>query len=197
MIIRPLTHYEREAVRSFYLSLSPDDRRKRFCSTVSDDTISKYADRMNFNRDTVLGAFDERMLLVGIAELVHGPGASEMAFSVRPDMRGQKIGTKLLQKLVQRAQMCSVAKVFVQFLSDNTPMRKMASRAGLSVDTVDGESYAARELAEPSSEELAHWHMEENLSRGGYFGTLGLPRWGLLADRSANTKLLEDLAPAD
>ena len=197
MIIRPLTHYEREAVRSFYLSLSPDDRRKRFCSTVSDDTISRYVDRMNFTRDTVLGAFDECMLLVGIAELVHGPKESEMAFSVRPDKRGQKIGTKLIQKLVQRARMRKVVKVFVQFLSDNTPMRKMASRAGLALDTVDGESYAARELEEPSAEEFARWYMEENLSYGGYFGTLGMARWGLLADHSANTKLLEDLAPAD
>ena len=60
MIIRPLTVFEREAARDFYLSLSPDDRRKRFCCTLSDETISKYADRLNFTRDTVLGAFDEQ-----------------------------------------------------------------------------------------------------------------------------------------
>ena len=64
MIIRPLTVFEREAVRDFYLALSPDDRRKRFFCSLSDDTISKYVDRLNFIRDTVLGAFDEQAQIV-------------------------------------------------------------------------------------------------------------------------------------
>jgi GNAT superfamily N-acetyltransferase len=187
MIIRPLTVFEREAVRNFYLSLSPDDRRKRFCCTNSDETISKYVDGLNFTRDTVLGAFDEEALLVGLAELVRGAAESEMAFSVRPDKRGQKIGTKLMQKLLLRARMCGVAKVFVLFLSDNTPMRRMASRAGMAVSSVDGESHAARELPAPSAEELAHWFMEESLSHSRYFGNLGIVRWGSLVNRPAST----------
>ena len=72
MIIRPLTVFEREAARGFYLSLSPDDRRKRFCCSLSDETISKYVDRLNFTHDTVLGAFDEQAPLTGLAELVRG-----------------------------------------------------------------------------------------------------------------------------
>ncbi len=187
MIIRPLTVFEREAVRNFYLSLSPDDRRKRFCCTISDETISRYVDRLNFTRDTVLGAFDEQALLVGLAELVRGAEQSEMAFSVRPDRRGQKIGTKLMQTLLLRARMCGTAKVFVLFLSDNTPMRRMASRAGMAVSSVDGESHAVRELPAPRAEELAHWFMEESLSHSRYFGTLGFVRWGSLLNRSAST----------
>ena len=186
MIIRPLTVFEREAVRSFYLALSTDDRRKRFCCTLSDDTISKYVDRLNFTRDTVLGAFDERAHIIGLAELVLGADASEMAFSVRPDKRGQKIGTKLIQRLIQRARMCDVRKVFVMFLSDNTPMRKMALRAGMAVSSVDGEAHAERELAAPSAEELASWFVEEGLSHSGYFSTLGVAQWGSPVDRSAS-----------
>jgi len=130
MIIRPLTVFEREAVRKFYLCLSPDDRRKRFCCTLSDETISGYVDRVDFARDTILGAFDEQAQIIGLAELVRGPAASEMAFSVRPERRGQKIGTRLMQRLLLRAQICGIGKVFVVFLSDNTPMRRMAGRAG-------------------------------------------------------------------
>jgi GNAT superfamily N-acetyltransferase len=138
MIIRPLTVFEREAVRQFYLSLSPDDRRKRFCCTLSDETIFKYVDRLDFSRDTILGAFDEQAQVVGLAELVRGAEESEMAFSVRPDRRGQKIGTRLIERLLLRARMCGVRKVFVMFLSDNIPMRRMANRAGMSVRSVDG-----------------------------------------------------------
>ena len=185
MIIRPLTVFEREAVRDFYVALEPEDRHKRFCCTISDETISKYVDRLDFSSDTVLGAFDEQAQIIGLAELVRGAEAGEMAFSVRPDKRGQKIGTRLIQTLMLRARMCGVRKVFVIFLSDNTPMRRMARRAGMDVSSIDGEAHAVGELPSPSAEELAQWYIEENLAHGSYFSALGLARWGALANRTA------------
>ena len=177
MIIRPLTVYEREAVRSFYLALTPDDRRKRFCCALSDASISSYVDGLNFSANSVLAAFEQAQI-VGLAELVRGAGASEMAFSVRPDKRGQKIGTMLMERLLSRARMCGVRRVFVLFLSNNTPMRRMARRAGMSVETADGESHAVRELPPASAQELAHWFLEEGLAHSGYFGTLGMALGG-------------------
>ncbi len=198
MIIRPLTVFEREAVRKFYLSLSLDDRRRRFCCALSDETISGYVDRINFTRDTILGAFDEQAQIIGLAELVRGAAAGEMAFSVRPDRRGQKIGTRLMQRLLLRARICGIAKVFVMFLADNTPMRRMAGRAGMALSVVDGEAQAALELPAPSAEELAHWFMEESAAHGEYFTTLEIVRWGALAGRSANSPHapLQALSPA-
>jgi len=187
MIIRPLTVFERKSARNFYLALPADDRRKRFCCTLSDETLSRYVDRLNFTRDTILGAFDEYARIVGLAELVHGPEGSEMAFSVRPEWRGQKIGTLLMERLLSRARMRGVKKVFVIFLSDNTPMRRMALRAGMSVRTADGESHAARELPPASAQEVMRWFLEESLAHGGCFSTLGLAKWGSLVDRSAST----------
>jgi GNAT superfamily N-acetyltransferase len=184
MIIRPLTIFERESIKDFYLALSTEDRRKRFCCTLSDETIARYVGRMNFARDTVLGAFDGRAQIVGVAELVRGAQASEMAFSVRPDRRGQKIGTGLMERLLVRARMCGARKVFVMFLSDNTPMRKMAVRAGMAVQADDGESLATRELLPPSADELARWFIEEGFAHGGYFGTLGIARWSALLTQS-------------
>lgn len=149
MLIRTLTSLEREIVREFYLLMSPDDRRRRFCCTLSDQTISNYVDRMNFDRDTILGAFDEHAHLAGLAELVRAADASELAFSVRPDKRGQKIGTQLMQRLLLCARMSAIGKVSVLFLSDNTPMRRMASRAGMALRQVDGEVRAVRTLPAP------------------------------------------------
>ena len=184
MIIRPLTVFEREAVRDFYVALEPEDRHKRFCCTISDETISKYVDRLNFSGDTVLGAFDEHAQIIGLAELVRGAGAGEMAFSVRADKRGQKIGTRLIQRLMLRARMCGIRKVFVMFLADNTPMRRMASRAGMVVSSIDGEAHAVRELPSPGAEELAQWYIEENLAHSSYFGALGFARWRAIANRT-------------
>ena len=182
MIIRPLTVYEREAVRHFYLALVPDDRRKRFCCSLSDETISSYVDRLDFTRDTILAAFDEQARIIGVAELVLGAGLGEMAFSVLPHRRGQRIGTKLMERLLRRAKICGVRKVFVIFLSDNTPMRRMASRAGMSISSLDGESHAERELTAASADDLTRWLIEEGLSHSGYFGTLGIARWGALVN---------------
>ena len=187
MIIRPLTVFEREAVRNFYIALSPEDRRKRFCCSLSDDTICKYVDRLNFTRNTILAAFDEQAQLIGLAELVRGAEESEMAFSVRPDKRGQKIGTMLIERLVSRARICGASKVFVMFLSDNTPMRRMALRAGMSVQTADGESHAERDLLPASVQELTHWFLEEGLAHSGYFSTLGFAQWRSLAGCSPST----------
>jgi GNAT superfamily N-acetyltransferase len=197
MIIRPLTVFEREAVRNFYHALSPDDRRKRFCCSLSDATISDYVDRLDFTRDTILGAFDEHAQIVGLAELVRGAKASEMAFSVRPDRRGQKIGTRLMERLLCRARMFGASRVFVMFLSDNTPMRRMALRAGMSVQTADGESLAARELLPASAQELTRWYLEEGLAHSGYFSTLGMAQWGSLVSRlvSSACKPIGALAP--
>jgi hypothetical protein len=142
---------------------------------------------LNFTRDMVLGAFDEHAKIVGLAELVRGAQECELAFSVRPDRRGQKIGTQLMERLLLRAMMCGVRKVFVMFLSDNTPMRRMAVRAGMSVSSVDGEAHAERELPAPSAEELTRWFIQEGLSHSGYFGTLGMAEWGSLVERSAST----------
>ena len=198
MIIRPLTVFEREAVRNFYLALSPEDRRKRFCCSLSDDTISSYVDRLNFTRDTILAAFDEQAQLVGLAELVCGAEESEMAFSVRPDRRGQKIGTLLIERLGSRARICGASKVFVMFLSDNTPMRRMALRAGMSVQTADGESHAERDLLPASVQEFTHWFLEEGLAHSGYFSTLGMAQWRSLAGCSPSIapKPLRVPAPA-
>ena len=198
MIIRALTDFEREAVRKFYLSLSADDRRKRFCSTLTDDTISSYVDRLDFSRNTVLAAFDEQVQIVGLAELVRGEKSSEMAFSVRPDRRGQKIGTKLIQRLILRARICGISKVFVMFLSDNTPMRRMAIRAGMGLSVADGEAYAERELQVPGAQELAQWFVQESASQGEYFRTFGVVGWGSLAKPPANSpqEPIEALPPA-
>jgi GNAT superfamily N-acetyltransferase len=186
MITRPLTVFEREAVRTFYLALSPDDRRKRFCCSLSDKTISGYVDGLNFTRDTILGAYDEQAQIIGLAELVRGPKAHEMAFSVRPDKRGQKIGTLLMERLLFRARICGARNVFVMFLSDNTPMRRMALRAGMSVQTADGESHAARELLPATAQELIRCLFEEGFAHSGYFSTLGMAQLGSLAARSAS-----------
>jgi GNAT superfamily N-acetyltransferase len=184
MLIRPLTVFEREGIRNFYLALSEDDRRLRFCSLASDETVNDYVARLDFAQATVLGLFDARAQIIGLAELVRGVVQSELAFAVRADMRGRKLGTRLMERMLARARICGVRKVHVMFLSEYTPMRKLAIRAGMQMRRDGGETYASLRLEAPRAEELVRWFVEDSFSHGGYFSTLMMARWGSLVDMS-------------
>lgn len=161
MIIRPLAASDRDLIKNFYLALNTEDRRKRFCGTVSDDAISSYVDGLNFALHLVLGAFGDQAQLFGVAELAPGAKAREMAFSVRQDMRSQRIGTRLLARILCHASMRGIKKVFVTFLADNMPMRRMAIRAGMQVQVLSCEAYARRDILPPSAEDISQWAIDE------------------------------------
>ena len=163
MIIRPLAASDRDLIKNFYLAFSTEDRRKRFCCTVSDDAISGYVDGLNFALHLVLGAFGGQAELVGVAELAPGAKAREMAFAVRHDMRSQHVGTRLLARILCHASMLGIRKVFVTFLADNMPMRRMAIRAGMQVQIVSCEAYARRDILPPSAEDVNQWAIDEAL----------------------------------
>jgi len=164
MIIRPLAASEQNVVKNFYLALSAEDRHKRFCGAVSDYAISHYVDSLNFTQHVVLGAFCDQSQLIGVAELAPGAKARELAFSVREDLRSQNIGTRLMERILCHARMRGVRKVFAMFLADNIPMRKMAIRAGMLVQTVSGEAYASRALHAPSEGDVSQWAIDEAVS---------------------------------
>lgn len=67
MIIRKLTEYERDTVKAFYLALSADDRRKRFCCMISDEGLSKYVASLNTVHLIILIAFSISIGLRGLA----------------------------------------------------------------------------------------------------------------------------------
>jgi GNAT superfamily N-acetyltransferase len=183
MIIRKLTQCERGTVKAFYLALSPDDRRKRFWGVAPDETISRHLDGLDFSQHMILGAFKNTQL-IGVAELAPGAEESELAFAVRPDMRCRRIGTRLMERILVHAGMSGKGKVFVKFPSDNAPMRWMAQKAGMSVKTDGGESYASKELPVPSAEERSRWLRQAVFAHSDYFSVLGIERWESLATQS-------------
>jgi GNAT superfamily N-acetyltransferase len=152
MMIRTLTVAERKGVSSFYLALTADDRRKRFCSTLSDAAIVGYVDGLDFVRHIVLGAFNERAGLIGLAELAPGAEEREMAFAVRADQRGRCIGTALMNELLLRARACGSKRVLVIFLADNVPMRRLAAKSGMRFKTEGSEACAWLRLEAPGAD---------------------------------------------
>jgi len=195
MIVRPLTVFERDAVKTFYLALSQDDRRLRFCSMASDATVASYVDRMEFTRATILGAFDPSAHLIGVAELIYGTNEGEMAFAVHADLRNQKIGTSLMERLLIHARMRRTKKAVVMFMSENTPMRRLAVRAGMRVQPDGPECNASMDLQAPLPEEITRWAVEEGFFHSQYFSALMIARYGSLATDSVRAILPCATAP--
>lgn len=164
MIIRQIMACERDRVKEFYFAFSAEDRRKRFSYTLADATVSKYVDSFDFARYTILGAFSAHAELIGLAELAPGTTESELAFSVRPDMRCRRIGTRLMERILLHARMTGIGKVFVLFPSENTPMRNLARSAAMQETAEGSDTYASRDLPAPTAEELSHWPMQDSVA---------------------------------
>jgi GNAT superfamily N-acetyltransferase len=199
MNIRPLTSLEREAVSAFYLALSADDRRRRFCSALSDESIVRYVGGLDFERHTILGAFDEQGRIIGLTELALGAneGEGELAFSVAPDQRRQGLGSALMERILLHAGMCGIRKVGVMFFSDNAPMHSLAVRAGMQVKADGRESYASRELSAPGAENVSRRFTGEAVAHSGYFDSLGAEGCDSLAsDPGATASPIREFADA-
>ena len=69
-LIRTLNHKDRERIRTHFRNLDSDSLYARFMGTVNQDTLDRYVDRIDFNRDIILGIEDiETFELIGLAEV--------------------------------------------------------------------------------------------------------------------------------
>lgn len=138
-----LWHPDRAALEALYLSLSPEDRRMRFCGAVSDTRIRAYCSAFDWRGDVVVGAWSDDDELIGVAELRRAPSASgeraEIALAVVPGWRRLGIGDALLRAAVALARNRFERKVYVTCLAENRPMRALAARAGVMTVSPDGE----------------------------------------------------------
>lgn len=180
MIIRPVTAIERELVRDFYLALSEQDRWMRFCSVASDGVINRYVDSVRFDQTTILAAHDDKAETIALAELTPLGAAGELAFAVRENMRRQGIGGRLMTRLLGRARMHGLQTVYVMFLSENTPMRRLAVRAGMGITRASTEFRGWKALEPASAAELVRLCVEDAVANGEHFGTLMMARYGAL-----------------
>lgn len=157
--------------------LGSDDRRMRFGSTVSDACIDAHIGRLRPFVDTVVGAFSDQAEMIGAALITRdNAGAVEISVSVLPDWRGRGIGTALVTRAMLWARNRGYRHAAVRFLSENTPMWRLARRCGMQVAKDLGD--AEGQLGLPAPTWLSHaveWGEE----------CAGVARYALLAAGTA------------
>jgi ribosomal protein S18 acetylase RimI-like enzyme len=150
--VRTLTARHKPRVVEHLLGLAERDRYLRFGYVASDGQIESYVEKVDFDRDEVFGVFNRRLELVAMAHLAYltpvdgAITSAEFGVSVSEHLRGRGIGGRLFDHSMLHARNRGIDTLFVHALSENTPMLKIARRAGARVERSGGDSDACLKL---------------------------------------------------
>ncbi|MCP5365039.1 MAG: GNAT family N-acetyltransferase [Hyphomicrobiales bacterium] len=149
--IRSLRSFEWDLYRDHMLALDHADRRLRFGHLMSDEAVSGFVDRINPSNTRILARFDADLRIVGAAQLSRLPhGDAELSFSVDPSWRRKGLGLALARRALLAARNKGIKQVCLFCLAENHPMRRLAFKAGLSVDRLGSECEATVSLPAPT-----------------------------------------------
>lgn len=152
MPVYQLGSSHRPLIAAHLLALSPSDRYLRFGHAASDAEIEAYVAGLDFQRDLIFGVFNWRLRPVAIAHLAllpqptaagqHAGLMAEFGVSVDARARGRGLGALLFMHAARHARALGVQTLFIQALSENVPMLRIARRAGARVERHGSESEA-------------------------------------------------------
>ena len=148
--IRSLGPRHRERIAIHLHALDERSRYLRFGYAATDAQISRYVDTIDFSQDEVFGIFNRRLQLIAMAHLAHRPGdaargrppMSEFGVSVLPKARRRGFGARLFEHAMLHARNRGIDTIFIQALSENTAMLKIARNAGATLERDGSESEA-------------------------------------------------------
>jgi GNAT superfamily N-acetyltransferase len=141
--VERLTEDARAAMVAHFLALPMTDRTLRFGIALAPTVITAYVDGIDLERDAVFGVHGERPALVGVAHLAYVDDIAELALSVLPEHRRRGIGTALCERAVAHARTRHVPLLFMQFLSANAPVMRIAQKFNMDIfaSARDAEAY--------------------------------------------------------
>ena len=128
-----LSEANREAMKRHFLALDAEDLRLRFEHVISEMTLLKYVDTIDFERDAVFGVFDDQLELAGVAHLGLRGEVAEFGVSVVPGHRGEGIGTALYRRAYEYCRNHRIETLFVHCLKENAAMMHIARKAGMEI----------------------------------------------------------------
>jgi GNAT superfamily N-acetyltransferase len=169
---------DRRRVLRHLLALDKDDRLLRFGSMMSDDGITAYVGKLDFERDIVFGVVSNVFQLVGMGHLAFAPTegrtgtakaqVAEFGVSVSASARGQGVGTRLFQRAAIHCRNSDVDTLYMQCLTSNKTMMHIAKKAGMVVTREYGEADAHLALPPPSPGSVMAEALEEQFAAIDY-----------------------------
>ena len=140
---------DRPALRAHFLALGSEDRRLRFGYIARDTSIERYVNDIDFNRDAVFGVQSELgdgLQFEGITHLALDKNHAEIGVSVLEHARGRGIGSALVSRAAVHARNRGIEVLFMQCLSENGAIMRIARTLGMKVVTEGSDSEASMAL---------------------------------------------------
>jgi GNAT superfamily N-acetyltransferase len=150
---RALLRAERPKFAAHLRQLDREDRRLRFGLALTDEGIDRYVARIDFDRDAVIGVFDDDLRLAGAAHLARAEAHAELGVSVLPAHRGRGVGAALLARAHVHARNWGTRTLFMHCLTENGAMMHLAQKQGMRIvaDAGEADAHLALPPASPAS----------------------------------------------
>ena len=155
VLLRPIRPEDEPAHIAFFERLNPEDVRFRFFNLVRALPHSEMArfTQIDYDREmafiaTRAGA-DGKPETLGVVRTVTDPDneRTEFAIIVRSDIKGQRLGRAMLEKMIRYCQSRGTRTMVGQVLRENRPMRQLAEELGFRARPVAGEDVVEMTLA--------------------------------------------------
>lgn len=171
--IRELGPRQRERIARHLLALDEHDRYLRFGYQATDEQIRRYVDGLDFERDDIFGIYNRLLRLVAVAHLAYSvdrnlAACAEFGVSVLPAARGRGYGQRLFERAMRHARNEGVELMFIHALAENTPMLKIARKAGATVERDGSEARAYLRLPPATLDSRLSEMLEETLAETDY-----------------------------
>ena len=167
--IRILSAKHRPKIAAHLKSLGTQDRYLRFGYPATDEQIDGYVAKLDFVRDDIYGVFNRRLQIVSMAHLAFSVDpqwatCAEFGVSVDLKMWGRGLGARMFDRAMTHARNEGVSLMFIHALSENTPMLKIARKAGARVERDGSESDAYLSLQPANLDSQMHEFLEEGMA---------------------------------
>jgi GNAT superfamily N-acetyltransferase len=147
----------REGVRpqllAHFLRLPAEDLRLRFGTTFGPSGIARYIEGIDFDRDAVLGVYDDALTLIGVVHVAFSGDSAELGLSILPGHRGRGVGSALFARAADHARNRFIKRLYMHCLSENAAIMHIAKKSGMSIciDTGEAEAFLKLRPADPAS----------------------------------------------
>lgn len=133
VLLRPLTHEDRQALLDFFLPVSMDDRRLMRHNVNDAAVVTDWIENLDYDKVFPLVAVVSDRI-VGEATLHFDEGPSrhraEMRIFLAKDFRRRGLGNRLIQAIIDLARKRSIYLLEVQIISDQVNVIKAMQKVG-------------------------------------------------------------------
>jgi acetyl coenzyme A synthetase (ADP forming)-like protein len=133
--LRPPTTEDVDALIEFFAQLSARSRYLRFhgARSVDHQVVASFVEPDWVTNGALVGRYEGTIVALANYSRLRDPAAAEVAFAVADDFQGRGVGTRLLERLAERAAAVGIEHFVAEVLADNSAMLAVFRDAGFDI----------------------------------------------------------------